>query len=141
MDGAKRGSLAFRLPTSADLLDAGVVEGRGALLKRCVETARLGSEAADLAALPEDVVKAISAAMAQADPQAEVRIAMTCPSCSHQWSSLFDILSFLWGEIEDWAQRLLVEVHMLASAYGWSERDIVAMSPRRRRMYLDMVGA
>jgi hypothetical protein len=77
--------------------------------------------------------------MAEADPQAEVRIALSCPGCSNQWSSVFDIVAFLWGEIEDWAQRLLLEVHALASAYGWSERDIVAMGPRRRRFYLEMV--
>jgi len=52
----------------------------------------------------------------------------------------FDILTYLWSEIEDWAQRLLLEVHTLALAYGWSERDILAMSPRRRRLYLEMVG-
>ncbi len=53
----------------------------------------------------------------------------------------FDILSYLWTEIEDWAQRLLVDVHTLAVSYGWSERDILALSPRRRRMYLELLGA
>ena len=108
-------------------------------MERCIEAACKNAEMIDAAALPHDVVEAVGTAMALADPQAEVRIALTCPSCSHQWSSLFDILSFLWGEIEDWARRLMAEVHVLASAYGWSEREIVALSPRRRRMYLEMV--
>jgi hypothetical protein len=43
--------------------------------------------------------------------------------------------------VEDWASRLLLEVHALASVYGWSERDVLNLSPRRRRLYLDMVGA
>ena len=70
-----------------------------------------------------------------------MNLALDCPACGAHWQSVFDIVTFLWGEIEDWAQRLLYDVHLLASAYGWSERDIVAMTPRRRRMYLEMVGA
>jgi uncharacterized protein (UPF0212 family) len=129
----------YRLPTTADLAEMGTMEGRNALLKRCVELARFGAQAIDPEALPDEIVTAVAAGMAEADPQAEVRIALSCPGCSNQWSSVFDIVAFLWGEIEDWAQRLLLEVHALASAYGWSERDIVAMGPRRRRFYLEMV--
>jgi hypothetical protein len=130
--------VAYRLPTSGDLL-AAQAGGRGALLERCIRTVRYGGRDADVTGLPEEIAQAVAAGMAQADPQAEVRIEMACPACFHRWSMPFDILSYLWGEIEDWARRLLLEVHLLASAYGWSERDIVAMSPRRRRMYLDMV--
>jgi len=132
--------VVYRLPTTADLSEMGAGEGRNVLLKRCVEVARFGVQDVDAEGLPDEVVTAIAAGMAEADPQAEVRIAVTCPSCSNEWSPMFDIVGFLWGEIEDWAERLLLDVHALASAYGWSERDIVAMSPRRRRFYLDMVG-
>ena len=111
------------------------------LLKRCVEVARFGAQSIDPAALPEEVVSAVGAGMAEADPQAEIKIAMTCPACSHEWAAVFDVLPYLWGEIEDWAQRLLREVHALPVAYGWGEREILAMSSLRRRMYLDMVGA
>src|SRR5262249_52881551 len=130
----------YRLPTTADLTEMGTGKGRNALLKRCVEVARFGTRDVDAEALPDEIVTSVAAGMAEADPQAEVRIALTCPSCSNQWSPMFDIVGFLWGEIEDWAERLLLDVHALASTYGWSERDIVAMSPRRRRFYLDMVG-
>jgi hypothetical protein len=129
-----------RLPSTHDLAETGAGEGRAALLKRCVEVARFGARTIDPSALPDEVVTAVATAMAATDPQAEVRIALKCPACSHQWSAMFDIGSFLWGEIEDWAQRLLLDVHALASAYGWSERDILTMSPRRRRFYLDVMG-
>jgi hypothetical protein len=36
---------------------------------------------------------------------------------------------------------VLREVHILASAYGWREDDILAMSPARRRIYLEMLRA
>ena len=136
--------VTHRLPTSADLLEiaqTGAANGRHALLNRCVETARMGSEVIDPQMLPHDVVNSVVEQMASADPQAEVQIAITCPVCTNQWSAPFDILAYLWSEIEDLAQRMLLEIHALASAYGWSEHDILAMSPRRRRLYLDMVGA
>jgi hypothetical protein len=34
---------------------------------------------------------------------------------------------------------MLVEVHKLASAYGWREADILAMSATRRSMYLNII--
>lgn len=132
----------YRLPTSRDLLEVANNPGGGRelLLERCTE-ARSDGIAIPAAALPAPLVKLLGEAMAEADPQAEVQINLDCPACSHRWSTVFDILSYLWGEIEDWAERLLADVHSLASAYGWSERDIIAMSARRRRLYLEMVGA
>lgn len=43
------------------------------------------------------------------------------------------------GEISARARTLLVEVHQLASAYGWSEREILSLAPERRAPYLAMV--
>jgi hypothetical protein len=91
--------------------------------------------------MPETLVTTLAEHLAAADPQAAMELALSCPGCRHQWSVAFDILAYFWGEIEDWAQRLLLDIHALASAYGWSERDILTMSPRRRRMYLDLLGA
>ncbi len=79
--------------------------------------------------------------MGEADPQAVVDLAMDCPSCGQAWTLPFDICSYLWSEVEDLVQRLFREIHALALAYGWTEREILGMSPLRRRVYLDMVGA
>jgi hypothetical protein len=78
--------------------------------------------------------------MAQADPQADVQLALCCPRCSHEWQEVFDIVSFFWSEISAWTARILREVHTLACAYGWREADILAMSPGRRQCYLEMLG-
>ena len=132
----------YRVPTTADLLavagDPG--QARELLLDRCIEAHSEGV-AVPASALPDEVVKILGQKMADADPQADVQIVLDCPACSHHWPTVFDILSYLWGEIEDWAQRLLHDVHSLARAYGWSERDILSMSATRRRLYLEMVGA
>lgn len=132
----------YRLPTSADLLEVAESpsQAKELLLERCVE-ARSDGAAVPASALPDPLVRLLGEKMAQADPHAEVQIVLDCPACLHRWSTVFDILSYLWGEIEDWARRLLRDIHSLASAYGWSERDIMAMSATRRRLYLEMVGA
>jgi hypothetical protein len=87
------------------------------------------------------VVDRLNREMEQQDPYAEIHMSLSCPACNHRWTSSLDIVSYLWGEIEDWAQRLLADVHTLASAYSWSERDILALNPTRRQFYLDMVRA
>jgi hypothetical protein len=131
-----------RLPASADLLEAarpGAADGRSVLFERCVTLARRDDTPLEPAALPQAVLDAVMEALAQADPQADVQVEIDCPACRHRWSIGFDVLSYLWSEIDDWAPRTLRDVHGLASAYGWSERDILAMSSARRRWYLELV--
>jgi hypothetical protein len=48
-------------------------------------------------------------------------------------------VSYLWAEVHSWALRTLHEVNVLASAYGWRESDILALSQWRRQAYLEMV--
>ena len=90
------------------------------------------------AGLSEDVMEAIASRLAAADPLAEVLIDLSCLACRHQWQVLLDIERFLWTKISVLARRLLQEVHALASAYGWTEREILALSPARRQSYLEM---
>jgi len=130
----------YRLPNSADLEIAGACtdlsEAQEMILARCL----LESAGPDDAPLPEAVANAVMMAMAEHDPQADVQLALTCPSCHHAWSAGFDIGAFFWSEITTWARRVLWEVHRLARAYGWSEGEILALSPQRRQAYLEMVG-
>lgn len=133
----------FRLPNSLDLQTAGR-DGLDALwrglLERCVLTAYQDGEIRQIDELPAEVVQAVTARMDQLDPQANIELTLSCASCGHQWQVLFDVASFFWAEIRTWAHRILRDVHTLASAYAWSEVDILAMSPSRREVYLRMVG-
>jgi hypothetical protein len=136
--------VSFRLPNGGDLLAVAghgdVESGRRLLLARCVLRAARGGAAAAVEELPAGVLDAVEARMAEADPQADVRLALTCPACAHRWLATFDVVSYFWSEVNAWAYRVLGEVHRLASAYGWREEDILAMSPWRRHVYLEMVG-
>jgi hypothetical protein len=71
---------------------------------------------------------------------AELRCAVDCPACSARYVHDFDIARFLWREVTVAARLLLAEVHALAAAYGWAERDIVRLSPVRRAAYLQLAG-
>ena len=79
--------------------------------------------------------------MALADPMAETRLALSCPACGSEWHEALDIARFVWAEIESRAKRLAGEVHALASAYGWTEAEILGLSGPRRSLYLGMVQA
>jgi len=135
--------IAFRLPNTLDLevvaqsADADV--GRAVLLQRCVTSATKAGVAVGAGELPESVTDALAERMAEVDPQADVQMDLTCPACGHRWQALFDIESFFWTELQSWAQRILSEVHLLACAYGWREKDILELSAWRRQFYLGLV--
>lgn len=136
-------AVRFRLPTSHDLRDlrgpAGSLAARQQVLARCVLAAMHAGAAHDGATLPESVVAALVAAMAAADPLADIRLGLICPACGHAWQVLFDIVTFFWSEIDAWARRTLCEVHALARAYGWREAEILALTARRRQHYLEIL--
>jgi hypothetical protein len=90
--------------------------------------------------LPEPVVTAIEARLAEADPASDLKVALRCPECGHAWEVSFDIAEFLWDEVSSRARRLLRETHRLALAYGWSEAEILGLSDFRRRSYLELLG-
>lgn len=140
----------FRLPNTLDLeaveTSAEVSQVREQLLHRCITSIVWeGAEKDDvelvnsLTPLPTTLVDAIAECMAEADAQADTRIALSCPDCNHEWFSTFDIATYLAGEIHSWAKYLLREIHSLARSYGWREVDILTMTPRRRRAYLELL--
>jgi hypothetical protein len=137
--------LSFRAPTGRDLAEvmgdakANLGDARSRLLERCLLEARFKGRERKVEQLPARVVEAVVERMAQADPQADVQLAMTCPACGRFWQTAFDIASYLWSELDALAQRLLGEVHTLARAYGWREADILSMHPWRRQFYLEMM--
>lgn len=132
--------VTFRLPSTADLeeLDGGG-DARERLLARCLVGARRNGRSRPVNRLPARVLEEVVRRMAEADPQADVHTSLACPACEHGWEATFDIVSFFWAEIETWARRTLRDVHVLASAYGWGESEILALGPDRRQLYLDMV--
>ena len=134
--------LRFRLPTTGDLAAISSERdpefARLRLLEHCLLEARRNGAEESVQTLPELVTTAVAERMAEADPQADVELAFSCPACGHVWSAAFDVGSFLWSELDAWTRRTLHDVHALASAYGWSESEILALGTRRQ-LYLELV--
>jgi hypothetical protein len=135
--------LVFRLPNSFDLMAVTDCREFGAghelLLDRCVSSVRFNSQKVSVSQLPDEIVDAFAERLSQLDPQGDVKLTLVCPQCDHEWQSIFDIEAFLWKEISAWAIRILREVHVLASAYGWREFDVLNMGRRRRQAYLELL--
>jgi hypothetical protein len=135
--------IGFRLPNSHDLATLvpgeDVVPQKLRLVQRCVVNATRAGKPLTTDQLPENVVGSLSERMSELDPQGDVQLAFTCPQCSHHWHASLDIVSFVWSEIHAWAVRLLRDVHVLASSYGWSEAAILALSSWRRQAYLELI--
>lgn len=114
---------------------------RSALIARCIIEASHAGQQLKTTGVPEAVATCVSRALAEADPQADVRLELTCVACGHIWTALFDIVSFFWQELESWVWRMAGDVDALAARYGWGEGEILAMSPDRRALYLEVARA
>lgn len=138
-------SLTVRPLNSLDLAEAAsaatALAARSVLLRRCVTEARFRDGSVAPGQLPENIAEQVPGAALAADPGAEILLDLQCPDCSHQWKNVLDIANVLWLEICARARRLLMEVHVLAGAYGWREAEIFALSPQRRAAYLRMAAA
>lgn len=128
------GTQIFRLPTSRDIAAVIHEPDPDRAVAQLVEACRVAGD-------PVTDLEEVSQQLSLADPVAEILIHMRCPACGRDNNPPLDIGSFLWTEIEVRARRLLHEIHELASAYGWTEQTIIALSDHRRAAYLEMVRA
>jgi hypothetical protein len=144
-------TVQYRLPDSTDLQAVAACENvdaaRKLLLDRCVVDIQcdVGQKEQGVGtngrSYSPAFVAALAGKIAERDPQAEVLLNLQCAECKHEWQSLFDIATFFWSELETHAKRLLHEIHILARVYHWRERDILELTPTRRRWYLEMATA
>jgi hypothetical protein len=135
--------VTWRPPDSDDVIAASAAgsadDAEGVLLRRCVSSASGPDGQVDPGDLPRTVRDAVSRAMAEADPLAEVVISLTCPACATTFDADLDIAAFVWTELRARARRALHEVAVLACAFGWTEAQVLALPERRRQAYLDLV--
>jgi len=125
--------IRFRLPCGADVelaVSAGAGPAASLLIETCVENRQQATR--------EGLAEALDEAIAELDPQAELRFNLVCPNCNVSVEGELDMASHLRRELTARATELLWDVHTLASTYHWSESEILAMSDVRRLRYLDM---
>ncbi len=124
-----------RKPTSLDienlLSQSQDNRSRHEFILQCVENSELS--------LSKRAVNKIEQEMEKNDPLADIRFLIKCPKCHNEWNALFDIVSVFWHELATEAQKMLSDIHIIASAYHWSETDILSLSPQRRSYYLGCI--
>jgi hypothetical protein len=135
--------VAYRVPESGDLhAAAGASDFADALMRRCIARCeREDGAPCDPDALPATVTDALSDALDALEPGACVDFELRCPECTGRWNAPMDCAAVLYREIRARAEAMLVEVDALARAYGWSEAQVLVLSPTRRAAYLQLVGA
>ena len=139
---AEEYSILFRLPNGNDLeaaMDAKKRTKPENLLTRLILDCKFKNEPCKMNDLPGKILEILDQRIEEMNPQADIRMGLRCANCEHQWEVQFDIVSYLWIEINGWARHILQDIGTLARAYGWSEQNILNMSAARRQIYLDMV--
>lgn len=66
-------------------------------------------------------------------------VALDCPDCGETWQAWPDLEPFALRAVDDAARALLDDVHVLASAYGWTPDAVLLMPPAVRRHHLARV--
>ncbi len=134
--------LRLRLPDSHDLQACAGVnpeDGVRLLIRACIVDAVVDDQRIVPDAAPAQVLAAAAARLAELDPLADLRLQFACVNCGQRWEVPFDIVPFFWAELDDWAGRTLREVHTLATAYGWTEHEVLSLGTVRRQHYLRLV--
>lgn len=94
-----------------------------------------------LSCLPEELREELAGAVERLDPLAETRLEVCCPSCGASSVAVLDPGDYLLQRVGADRDVFYGEVHRLASAYHWSESEILSLPVRKRRMYVDLVEA
>jgi hypothetical protein len=133
------GTCRFRVPTGADQeAIAGITdeaEALRALVTRClVEPSHL--EAAEERRFTAADVERIDAALEDVAPEVALSVQADCPACGVAHAVDADPYVVLAAMSSD---ELFKEIHILASAYHWSEAEIISMPVIRRRRYLELI--
>jgi hypothetical protein len=141
----RRYHVVFRLPNGADqeigasLMARSEEEALRTVLGRCVASVTQddGTPQADI---PPELTGELSQRMAALDPQAELLLDCACAHCGAQVRSLFDAAHYVLHEVTRGAEALLRDIHAIAGAFHWREAEILAMSAKRRRNYVTLLG-
>ncbi|RYD45555.1 MAG: hypothetical protein EOP63_00910 [Sphingomonadales bacterium] len=128
--------LTYRVSTMADIAAVGEeADLRLAMLDRCA----MGSDRVPAAELDRAALEAIEARFDEIDPLANIVVGSACSGCGMAIAASVDLAAFVATDLDRLHAILLRDVDFLASAYGWSEADILALPAERRARYVAMV--
>jgi hypothetical protein len=84
-------------------------------------------------------VPRLSRTLAERDPLVALSLSCPCPACGAGNEISIDLEAVALARLERRRSCLLHEIHALASRYGWTEAEILALPPARRAHYLALI--
>ncbi len=145
--GDKYYKIEFRLPNGGDQEELAPLavnnesEAVNTLLARCIQ------QIDGIGEFDETYIKKLSLSarrkientMAELAPQVDLEMEAQCPECEQIFSFPFNMSQFFLDEMKVNLEQLYQEVHFLAFYYKWSEAEILSMTRKKRRTYLQLL--
>lgn len=88
-------------------------------------------------AIAADEVQALEAYLERACPVLQEDIASPCPACDAHQSFRFVLRDWVVMKLRSRLKQVMMQVHLLASAYHWRPREIFALSRANRLALID----
>lgn len=126
----------FRLPTGEDecaILGLPPEEGEEILLARCLVE---DDEADPQAPLDSE---AIQAAMEALGPAIDLDVDAWCSECGAYQAVHFDLQHYLLTALRQEQAQLALDIHWLASTYGWGLNEILGLPRSQRRRLVGLI--
>jgi hypothetical protein len=134
-------SIRFRLPTGGDqeALAAYSSAETDVLLQHLLLACCTETDLSCVQSLSPEERTCIEDQMNRLAPQVEVELEASCPDCGAGFSTHIDVPYLVLMQMKVSEAELDWEIHYLAWHYHWTETEILALTPGRRRRYFNLV--
>jgi hypothetical protein len=133
---AQATEIAFRLPRGADQERLASARGAsaGQLREFLLDACTLSG------ARPNDSSEALSDAIEHCGAGVALEVSVHCPECGHPFDVELDIAGLLLREVARRQAAFDREIHLLASHYRWSLRELLLLPVPRRQRFIRLLG-
>ena len=131
--------LQVHLPTGVDQMSWLELRGHSSLFSSMAITLvdKVDGEIPDANfRLSDEQLATLGSELESRDPLTALEIETRCVTCDKTVSAAVDLELNILKLLEKLQNQLIEQVHILASAYHWSERDIMQLGSVRRQKYL-----
>lgn len=128
-------SVVLRRPNGRDLSEWRDLRPES---RRAAIDAMLRSLVVEGHASPEDE-SVLAEALSAQDPLVAFTASCTCPACGSTNEVGVDLEDIVLVRLKRKQRALVRDIHRLASHYGWTEAEVLAIPPHRRTDYLTMI--
>jgi len=129
-------TVEYRLPNTEDLLKS----KSGFDGQTCILSVIEGNKRS-LSDLSDDLLVNLQKEIEHNSLYTTLSFELSCDACNHKWNEPFEIVPYFIKEIDAYSQKLLNQVHLMSSVYGWEENNIIEMNPKKRNYYLNLISS